>query len=107
MALKREANLRRQVVAFTAVLLAAWWLNVTSGQWLFVLLISVAVLSMELVNSSIEALADAVHPQEDERIERAKDMAAGAVLVVSLASLVVALAVFGPAAGRFLSELFF
>jgi diacylglycerol kinase (ATP) len=49
------------------------------------------VLAMELVNSAIEAVIDLLHPERHEEIRAAKDMVAGAVLLISLAALIVAL----------------
>lgn len=92
----RESNMRRQVVMLLAVAVLAWWLKMSPAQFLVLLSVSVAVLALELINSSVEALADAVHPDYDERIERAKDMAAGAVLVVSAAAAIVGLSIFLP-----------
>jgi diacylglycerol kinase (ATP) len=47
------------------------------------------VLSLELVNTAIETLCDLVHPQYSEKVKIIKDMAAGAVLIVSVLWLVV------------------
>ena len=54
------------------------------------------VLSAEAVNSAIEALADRVSPAYDEAIKRTKDLAAGAVLLLAIASAVVGLIIFLP-----------
>jgi diacylglycerol kinase len=91
-----EANVRRQLVVFIIAVALAVWLNIPIFQLAIVLVASAAVLTMELVNSSMEALADAVHPEYDERIQKSKDMAAGAVLVVCVAALLVGIAIFGP-----------
>lgn len=49
------------------------------------------VLMAELFNTALEALCDGLHPQQAEFIRVVKDAAAGAVLVISLSSLVVGL----------------
>jgi diacylglycerol kinase (ATP) len=49
------------------------------------------VLSAEAMNTALEQLADEVTEERKERIRRVKDMAAGAVLISSIASVVVAL----------------
>ena len=54
------------------------------------------VLSAEAANSAIEALADRVSPAYDEAIKRTKDLAAGAVLLLAIASAVVGLIIFLP-----------
>lgn len=48
------------------------------------------VLAAELVNSSLEALADHLHPERHPEIGRVKDMLAGMVLIVSLGAAVIA-----------------
>jgi diacylglycerol kinase (ATP) len=58
-----------------------WWAALT--------LVIALVLVAEAVNSSIEALADHLHPSEHPSIKIAKDMAAGAVLLASLAAVAV------------------
>ena len=95
-ALLFEANVRRQALIFLLALTLGFWLKLATIQFAIVLVISVAVLTMELINSSIEAIADAVHPDYNEHIQRAKDMAAGAVLIVSCAAAVLGLAIFLP-----------
>ncbi len=50
----------------------------------------------EALNSALEALADAVHPERDARIGSAKDLAAGAVLAAAIVSAVIGALVFGP-----------
>ncbi len=52
------------------------------------------VISLELANSALEQALDAVAPERNPLVGRAKDMAAGAVLASSLAAIAVAIAVF-------------
>lgn len=47
------------------------------------------VLALELVNSAIEAFLDRIHPAQDSEIGFVKDCLAGAVLVASIASVIV------------------
>jgi len=47
------------------------------------------VLAAELLNSSIEALADHLHPEQHSAIGKVKDMAAGMVLIMSVAAVIV------------------
>ena len=51
----------------------------------------VLVLAVELMNSALEALADRLHPEAHPEVKKVKDMAAGAVLMLSMASLIVGL----------------
>ena len=53
-------------------------------------------LAAEAVNSAIEALADVISPDYNEAIGRAKDMAAGAVLMLAVAAATIGLIIFIP-----------
>ncbi|HCR28852.1 MAG TPA: hypothetical protein DIV79_02390 [Opitutae bacterium] len=50
---------------------------------------------MEAMNTAIEQLADALHPERDDRIRLVKDVAATAVLIAVMVSVVVAVLVVG------------
>ena len=60
--------------------------------WALVLLVVALVMALELINAALEAVIDLLHPAIHAEIRDAKDMAAGAVLLMSIAALVVALA---------------
>ena len=91
-----ERSVRLELLVLAVVIALGLALQLSASGWALVAAAAVAVLVTELINSSIEALADAVHPQHHDGIARAKDIAAGAVLLVSLAAVVVGLAVLGP-----------
>jgi len=55
-----------------------------------------AVLGAEALNSAIERLADRVQPEQDPAIHDVKDLSAGAVLVLSVATAVVGVVVLWP-----------
>jgi diacylglycerol kinase len=61
-------------------------------------------MAAELLNTSLEALADTLHPQRAEGIGRAKDAAAGAVLVTAILAGIVGSIVFGPKLWDFVSK---
>lgn len=52
------------------------------------MLVIALVLAAELMNSAIEALADHLHPDLHDEIRAVKDMAAGTILVLNGAALV-------------------
>ena len=75
---------------------AGIFVGLSSMEWIVICLCIGLVLSAEAVNSAIEALADRVSPAYDEAIKRTKDLAAGAVLLLAIASAVVGLIIFLP-----------
>jgi diacylglycerol kinase len=58
--------------------------------WLAMCCLSASiVLALELVNTALEHLADRLHPERHIAIQRAKDCAAGAVLLASIAAVII------------------
>ena len=88
-AFRHEASFRTQVILAMAAAIA---LIVLKPPLIWAALCSVAaglVLALELINTSLEHLADRLHPEQHESIRMAKDCCAGAVLVASGVALVV------------------
>jgi|SRR5581483_3281779 len=84
-------NLRLQLAAFALIILVGIVRSFTVERWAIILVLGAGVLSLELMNTALEVLADRLHPEEHIAIGRAKDMAAGAVLCLSVAAAVVGL----------------
>ncbi len=93
----REVHIAIHFAAALLVLAAAWWLNIPAGETALVVLAIGGVLAAEYLNAALETLADAVHPRPNGGIGKAKDIAAGGVLLASMAAVGVGLLVFGPA----------
>lgn len=78
------------------VILCGLWLGLAPWEWCAVALCIGGVLMAEAFNTAIEALCDKVSPGFDPLIGRAKDLAAGAVLLFVFAAITVGLIVFIP-----------
>ena len=88
-----SGNFRLEVaVGFFALMLA---LVVQMG-FVPVLIMCALVLSLELLNSGLEAAVDLASPELHPLAKYAKDAAAGAVLVAALVSVIVGVWVLGP-----------
>lgn len=83
---RTEASFRLQCVAALCVLAVLVWRRPAPLWWAFLLVMCAMVLAAELFNSALEAALDHLHPERHDAIRIAKDCAAGAVLVLSLAS---------------------
>ena len=55
-----------------------------------------AVLGTEMLNSALESLADAVHPDHYTLVGKAKDIAAGAVMHIAVITAIIGVMVFLP-----------
>jgi diacylglycerol kinase len=91
-----EPNARIHIAAAITVVAAGWYFHISTTEWLFVVLAIGWVIGLELVNTSIEQLADFIHSEQNERIKKIKDLAAGAVLVGALCAFIIGLIIFTP-----------
>ena len=89
-------NARIHFAATVAVVVAGFALKVTTGEWSLLVLAIGLVWAVEGVNTAIELLADRITRERDDLIGRAKDIAAGAVLLAAFAAAIVGLLVLGP-----------
>lgn len=90
-----ERNFRVHICAAAGVTwFALKFYEFTRGEWAVLLLTFAAVISAELVNTSIERLCDKVSPEKDEQIKRSKDTAAGAVLVAAVFAVAIGVVLF-------------
>ncbi len=92
-----EQSFRIQTVLGAGVLGAATLLPLESWERILLVLLVAAVLVLEIVNSIIERIADAVHPRMHPTIREMKDMMAGAVLLASLTAAGIGCAIIVPA----------
>lgn len=82
--------------ASVAVVALGLWLALGAGEWCWLVLAISGVWIAEAFNTALESLADALHPEQDPAVGRAKDVAAGAVGIAAIAAVVIGLLVLGP-----------
>lgn len=94
--LRTQHNAWVHAVATVAAVGAGFVLGIGRLEWLAVVLAIMAVWTAEALNTAFESLCDVASPEFHPMVERAKDVAAGAVLVAATGSVVIGLLVFGP-----------
>jgi len=94
--IKYEPNARIHLVAALSAVIAGLVLKIDITEWCIIVLVTGFVFFAELINTSLEVLGDAVDPEWNERIKKAKDFSAGAVLISALVSVVIAGLIFLP-----------
>jgi len=94
--IKFEMNARIHLTATLLVSILGFTLQLSSAEWLWISFAIVLVFMAELFNSSIESLADALHPQHHPKVGMAKDMGAAATLMAAIFAVVVGLIIIGP-----------
>ncbi|RXT14838.1 diacylglycerol kinase [Ammoniphilus sp. CFH 90114] len=93
--IKTQRNMQIHVGVAIMVLLASWLLNISWDHVLLVFFSIFLVLILEMVNTAVEATVDLVTPEYHPLAKVAKDVAAGAVLLAAILSLIVGCYVFG------------
>jgi diacylglycerol kinase (ATP) len=91
-----QHNARIHAAATVLALALAAGLRIPHGDWLWILAAITWVWGAEALNTALEHLADAVHPDEHPGIARAKDAAAAGVLFAAAGAALIGLLVLGP-----------
>jgi len=94
--LSTQHNAWIHAVATTAAVGAGIALGIRREEWLAVVLAIMAVWMAEALNTAFESLCNVASPEFHPLVERAKDVAAGAVLISAIGAVVIGLLVFGP-----------
>jgi len=93
-AISGERNLKAQIAVALLVIGAGFYVNITPEEWCIVILCIGVVIGLELMNSAIESLVDLVTLERKPLAGKIKDIAAGAVLVVSCMAVVIGVIIF-------------
>ena len=84
-----QPHARIHLAAVAVVVGTGLRLAIPIEDWIAVTLASALVLAAEAFNTAFEHLCDVVSPQWSEDVRRAKDVAAGAVLLAAVAAAIV------------------
>ncbi len=91
-----ERNFKIHLLISSVVVVAGAWLGLSAPEWRWVALCIALVLVSELLNTAIEALVDLASPTYHPLAKRAKDIAAGGVLLAAVFAVIVGGTIFVP-----------
>lgn len=94
--IRTEASIKIQVFLAIAVTAAGFYFDLTATEWILQILAIALVLGIEGLNTAVEKIADFIQPEHDPKIGFIKDISAGAVMLVSIASAIVGLIIYLP-----------
>ena len=94
--LRSQHNAWLHALATLLVVGAGWHFQLSRMEWNWLVLAIVAVWSAEAFNTAFEFLADALHPAYHPLVGKAKDVAAGAVLLTALGATALGVITFLP-----------
>ena len=78
------------------VILAGFLLKISTFEWLIIILILGIILSLELINTALEAVVDLATEKYHPLAKKAKDTVSAAVLVFAITAVIIGLIIFIP-----------
>lgn len=101
-AFKHEQNLQIHVAASSVVIFLGVYLQIRKWEMVTVLLLIMAILILELINTVFERLSDMLKPRLHSYVKVIKDLMAATVLIAALGAMVIGIIIFFP----YLAKLF-
>lgn len=91
-----EPNMKIHAAVAILVVFAGFYFQISAFEWIACLVCFGLVFTAEMLNTAIENIVDLASPTQHELAGRAKDIAAGAVLICAVISAIVGLIIFAP-----------
>ena len=93
---KTERNMKIHILAMIIVIIAGIFYKINMIEWMMCVIAIVLVIAGELFNTAIETVVDIVMPYKNPKAKIAKDVAASAVLILAIGSIIVGGIIFLP-----------
>lgn len=93
---RTERNARIEISISVVVVILAFYVKISLVEWSILLLCIGLVLMAEAFNSAVERMADFQTKEKHPEIKGIKDIAAGAVMISVMISLVIGVIILGP-----------
>lgn len=94
--LRYAKNARLQFLATVIVFGFAYWLSLNRVEWAIIILVIALNWFAEFINAAVEATVNLASPEYHPMAQVAKDVAAGAVLLMTLTAVAMGLLLMGP-----------
>jgi len=93
---RTEASIKIQV--FIAIVMTAlgFYFEISNTEWILQIFAIALVMGIEGLNTAVEKVCDYIQPEFDAKIGFIKDIAAGAVMIVSIAASIIGLIIYLP-----------
>ncbi|MFV0540706.1 MAG: diacylglycerol kinase family protein [Aestuariibaculum sp.] len=103
--IKTESSIKVQFSIAILVTIAGFFFNISATEWMFQILAIALVLGIEGINTTIEEIADFIHPEHHKKIGKIKDIAAGAVFIAAIFAIIIGLIIYIPKIFKILQTL--
>ncbi len=94
--LKTEPSIQVQAGIAVIMTILGFYFRITTTEWMLQIFAIGLVMSVEGVNTTVEAVADFIHPDFHDKIGFIKDVAAGAVFIAAITAIIIGLIIYIP-----------
>ncbi|TSE04744.1 MULTISPECIES: diacylglycerol kinase [Aquimarina] len=94
--IKTEPSIQVQVGIALLMITLGFYFDITSIEWILQIFAIGLVMSIEGLNTAIEAIADFIHPDFHNKIGLIKDIAAGAVFIAAITAVIIGAIIYVP-----------
>jgi diacylglycerol kinase (ATP) len=94
--LRSQHNAWLHLAISVVVCLAGWWFGLSAADWRWIVVAIALVWVAETTNTAFEYVCDVVSPEFHVSVAKAKDIAAGAVLICAGGSALIGILTFWP-----------
>ena len=95
-AIKTETNLKFNIVVAIIIIACGFLFKISMTEWIVCILSIGVMLFAEVMNTAVEATVDLVTREYNKQAKKAKDISAGAVLILSINVAIIGLIIFVP-----------
>ena len=83
-AAQTQPHMRYHLYAAILILIMSLMLGISWSEFAVLIILSIVVLSVEMLNTALEIVTDVLFPEYDQRAKEIKDISAGAVFICAL-----------------------
>jgi len=94
-----QQSFRLQVIFAIIIIIAGIFLGLNLIGWMLIATCIIGVIIAEMINTAVELTIDLVTRKRSKRAGLAKDVAAGAVLIIAIWSVIIGIIIFIPKIG--------
>ena len=94
--IRTERNIKIHCAAAILVTIFGIWLQISKTEWMICIILFGLILAIEIVNTAVEATVDLFTEERKPLAKKAKDAAAGAVLIAAIFAAVIGILIFIP-----------
>ena len=93
---KTERNMKFHIIIMLLVILAGVLLKIDKLEWIICTICFAIVIAGEMFNTAIETVVNMITTEKNAMAKNAKDISAGAVLILAIGAAIIGLLIFVP-----------